>query len=227
MDGVFFCILRIFLSYAAFMKLNIFILLLFIIASPPLTAEIYKGLDDEGGVTYSDKETPRSKKIPTPSPNTVQMPRAAPKQAVGDPDKTAGYSYFRIISPTDNTTIRSGQGTLSVSFAIEPALNTEQGHSISVLLDGRPVITSTTQLTVEMNNIDRGSHSLKARVRDKQGKSIISSNSIRFHLKRLSSQHSEPSGTPPGPAQPDGTRYTPGPSGTYFTPGPAPPPAVP
>lgn len=226
MDGAFFCIFRIFLGYAAFMKLLVYLLLSFTLACP-VTAEIYKSLDDEGGVTYSDKETPRAKKIPTPSPNTIQMPKATPRQTVEQPDKTAGYSHFRITSPTDNTTIRSSLGTLSVSLAIEPALNIEQGHSISILLDGRPVIASTRQLNIELNNIDRGSHSLKARVRDKQGKSIISSNSIRFHLKRLSSQHSEPSGTPPGPGQSDGTSYTPGPSGTYFTPGPVPPPAEP
>lgn len=185
---------------------SIVLLLLFIIS--PVMAEIYKGVDSEGRVVYSDKETPDAKIIPTPSPNTVQMPKALPKQAAEEVSAGVGYTSFSITSPRNNATIRSNEGDLTLKLSLEPALDLEQGHSISVLLDGRPFIKKSTQLDIVLRNIDRGSHSVKARVRDRQGKSLISSNSLRFHMKRLSSQHKEPAGTPAGPSRSDGTSFT-------------------
>jgi len=57
--------------------------------------------------------------------------------------------------------------------------------AITVMLDGRAVgQVKTTSLTI--NNVDRGTHTLGAEVKDAQGSTLISASPITFTLQRTS-----------------------------------------
>lgn len=193
-------------------------------------ADIYKGTDAEGNTIYSDQELPDTQKIPTPSPNTIKMPKPEAKKPVAEKEVTGietKYTLLAITTPANGETLRSNTGDISITLSIDPELNTAQGHRIVVYLDGQPAISTATESGIQLNNVGRGEHNIRAEIRNAKGKPLISSPAITIHMKRLSSQHKKPSGTPPGPLDPEGNPYTPGPQGTHFIPGPTPPTEAP
>jgi hypothetical protein len=124
------------------------------------------------------------------------------------------------LSPGDDETLRITSGNVPVTLSVTPELDIEQGHTISVYLDGAATINKSTQLTVQIPNIDRGSHTLRAEIRDAKNTVLKSSNTVKFHLKRHSILHKNPTGALPGPKRADNTPYTSGPQGVIFKSGP-------
>lgn len=196
-------------------------LLLLLLVSLSLQAEIYRGINAEGNVVFSDKEIPNSEKIPMPTPNITQMPKPVPVEpTTEDSVDSANYRSFKIEQPENNGTIRENNGNVSISLELTPDLNTKAGHTISIVVDGKVVTRATTALTTQLSNINRGSHTIKAHVNDKDNKTIITSNTVEFHMKRFSVQHPQSSGPAIGPVNADGTLIKPGPQNLAFKPGP-------
>ena len=217
---------------------------LLLLVSVSVNAEIYKGVDAEGNVTFSDKETPDAELIPMPSPNTVKMPEALPRARVAEEEKSTTYESFKIVKPKTNATVRDSNGNIDVTMELTPALDTEAGHRIDIYVNGKPVIKGSSALSAQLTNINRGSTGVKAFVKNKKNKTLISSNKVIVHLKRLSELHPKTSGptigpvdvdgnpinpntNKPGPTNPDGSSIKPGPQNPAYTPGPIIPPPAP
>ncbi|MDH3343592.1 MAG: DUF4124 domain-containing protein, partial [Gammaproteobacteria bacterium] len=107
-----------------------FISLILLLVSLSIQAEIYRGVDEEGEVFYSDKELPNSELIPTPTPNAISMPKPEPKKPAAEVKQANQYKSFRIVSPANDATFKDNAGNLTVSLSIEPDLNTEKGDHI-------------------------------------------------------------------------------------------------
>jgi len=156
-------------------------------------AEMYKWVDEEGNVSYSDQPQHKdARKLDNLSDNTipaVKIPsRTQPAPAAADKPETR-YSLLQITSPEDDQAIRSNPGNVSVSLSSQPALNVAQGHSISLLLDNQPVHENITTNQATLQNVDRGTHQLSAIIKNKQGKTLKQSDTITFHLLRHSILH--------------------------------------
>jgi hypothetical protein len=179
----------------------------------PLTAAaaVYKSIDANGVVIYSD--TPRAGAEPVemvplstyqPAPVPASMPPPATPAAAGP-----AYSELRITSPGAEETIVPGQaGEVPVSVALAPPLQAEAGHRVQVLLDGAAVGAPMAELTVTLPNVDRGRHSVSAQVVDAQGRVVASSAGVTFFVQRSSAMF-EPPPPPDGDGDGDDTGGTP------------------
>jgi len=99
--------------------------------------------------------------------------------------ETMAYTSLAITQPAAEETIHDNTGTLTVELALTPALQTEQGHRIKLLLDGTAMpVTGTTNLTLA--GIDRGAHILQAAVEDSSGEILIMSEPVSFYMWRAS-----------------------------------------
>lgn len=158
-------------------------------------AELYKWVDEEGNTHYSDSPTTSKAKPFTPPGITttpaVKVPPQAPKAVVPQP-AAFKYNDIKIVSPGQDATIRSNPGNITIAFESVPALNTDQGHSISVAIDGTPVKDNITTSSVQLNNIDRGTHTVTVTINDETGKPLITSSGITFHMHRVSILHKKP-----------------------------------
>ena len=136
-------------------------------------AALYKGVDADGNVVYSDKPFESAERFTPPPISVVDSPEGrVEEKPVGE--KLAEFKYlgFDIVSPVDKETIRNDPD-IGVSFKITPGLNTEEGHTIWVLLDNKPVVKNAKTLSVKLGRLDRGAHRLQAQIRDKDGKPLV------------------------------------------------------
>ena len=92
-----------------------------------------------------------------------------------------GYKEFKVTSPANDAVIRDNGGNVRVSLSLNPGLRGD--HSIEVMMDGKS-IGSGKGTTVTLTEVDRGTHTVQATVKDADGKEVARSNSVIFHLKR-------------------------------------------
>ena len=140
----------------------------------------------DGRVIYSDKPPPEAtsgEEVTVEPLQTFSAPPARPLESSStkkEPEPQ-GYEEFKVTSPTNDATIRDNGGNVRVSLSLTPGL--QSGHSIEVIMDGKS-IGSGKGTTVTLTEVDRGTHTVQATVKDADGKEVARSNSVIFHLKR-------------------------------------------
>lgn len=150
-------------------------------------AGLYKGLDEEGNVIYSDKPFDNSEKFDPPPLTVVEPTKVAPKEEVVEEEEKPEtvYTTFTISSPQNEETIRN-EPNVVVNMVLDPALAINEGHSIWLLLDGRPLIKKTKSLQLPIGRLNRGTHTLQAQIRNKTDKVIKSTNSVKVYVHQTS-----------------------------------------
>ncbi len=163
------------------------ILLLALASISIANAALYKGVDAEGNVIYSDKPFTDAEKF-TPPPISVMDAQKAKTEKKAEKEKPKDFKYmaFDIISPEEKATIRNTD--VSVSLSLKPELNTEKNHSIWMLVDGKPVVKNTQSFSLQLGRLNRGMHKLQAQVRDEKGKIIVRTRTTVIFVHQTSSQ---------------------------------------
>lgn len=158
-------------------------------------AAIYKTTNAQGNVVFTDvppKDDAKSVEIrqgnsyrPEIATPTAAAPAAEDEEDSAEDTATAGYDKITITSPPHDEALRENTGNISVSVALDPALDTAAGHRLQVLVDGQ-VAGEAPSATVQLQNIDRGTHSLVAQVIDANNSVLASSSAVVVHLQRYS-----------------------------------------
>lgn len=91
----------------------------------------------------------------------------------------------RIVAPEPETTIYDNNGNLAVEVAISQPQNTAAVDQLTLLLDDK-VIAKGRAMSFELNNIDRGSHTLEVQVYAANGKLLATSPQVVFYMWRAS-----------------------------------------
>ena len=126
--------------------------------------KIYKVVDEEGNVTFTDTPPNDADAIVEPhsilGTNTTPAVATAPEDAVKTDQAEAKASYVtRIVSPADESTIPMGPGDFVVEAEVSPGLdNVEQ---LILLLDGEAVGAPQSFPRWQLTNVFRGAHQLQ------------------------------------------------------------------
>jgi len=122
---------------------------------------VYRVVDAQGNITYTDApeagkrkeeiEVPRINLQPalTPTPNPTPAPADAIKYQA------------KILSPANDSTIPPGQLSVAVAVELKPAL--QQGHRVRVMLDGKAQGKPSTRTAFQLSKLVRGTHQLLRR----------------------------------------------------------------
>ena len=165
------------------------LLVLALIGSFSVNAALYKGLDSEGNVVYSDTPFEDAEKFAPPPISVMDRSKVRGGDKTADEGaeekKPAVFKYtdFDIVSPENNATIRNEP---AVAVTLQPALNTEENHSIWFLLDGKAVIKNSPSMTLQLGRLERGAHKLQAQVRNKEGKIIVRTRTAIVYIHHTS-----------------------------------------
>lgn len=153
--------------------------------------EVYRWVDEDGLVHYSDQPHPGAEKlrIETAPAAGTRVPanaagslRGGEREGEQQSDRPAGYQSLTVSQPTAEETLWNIGATLSVTLDLQPALR--PGHRVRVYFDGEVREVSGTRFTLE--EVYRGVHNIQAEVVDANGNVMIRSEPNRFYVQQTS-----------------------------------------
>jgi hypothetical protein len=162
--------------------------------------DVYRWVAPDGSVHYSDNPQAGADRITLP-----EWPQPRPWQLVlPPPPRASGRSVFNvydkltIIKPKSQENVHDNQGNVEVILTLEPNLNTALDHKIQVFLDGQVHGEPADSLEQSLKGVERGKHTVTARVINERGRVLIESRPVSFYLKHASPLFHQPRpGTPP------------------------------
>ncbi len=169
------------------MRPILFILFISLSLSLFAASKIYKKVNPDGSVEYSDVPlVPGAKPIKLkPLPTVKLTPVAVPTHpSASAPVKPFRYESIRILSPQADEAIRSNNGNLSIKGELTPSLQSNLKHHLQWRMDGK-ILPGANSLNLNLKNLDRGTHKLQLRVLNANGKIMIRTPTISFHILRV------------------------------------------
>lgn len=161
-----------------------------------LSAAVYKSVDAEGNVFYTDEPVGNGKPIDLPPLSTIPPPKYTLSQPSAESgDSGTGYT-ISIIAPAQDEFLRDNTGAVPVSAGLEPALNVAAGHRLQYYLDGQKRAEPTESSQIVFANVDRGSHNVAVAVVDSEGEEVTRSSPVQFQLQRQSIKFPRGPGAP-------------------------------
>ena len=174
------------------------LLFLLLLLAPMLAqaGDVYIYRDDRGQPHYTDKPPPGAQKAKLPELQTYSSnPSAKPDPLSPSPGSYGSsgmpilppeaaalgfYSALQVTTPTQNETLHSFSAQAAAS--VQPALQSAQGHHVVFYLDGmaRPAPPGATSLQLE--DMDRGTHNLSAAILGGDGQVLLQSDNVSFNV---------------------------------------------
>ena len=168
--------------------MRVFLLFTLLIIPLPAITDTYRSVDADGRTTFSDQQkTPDAEKINVGKPHKIQSidTGSLNPSKPGPKPKANRYTNLKIVSPSDGQVHRDNAGNITVSAQVTPGL---RGSDKFVLyLDGNKVQSGSSP-QFNLQNIDRGTHSVSIAIVDASGKSLLSSAAISFSLLRATAK---------------------------------------
>ncbi|WP_246837614.1 DUF4124 domain-containing protein [Salinicola sp. MH3R3-1] len=158
------------------------------IVSSAQAASVYRHVDADGNVVYSDE--PRAghrvdlKPIAVVDPDTPEI-RTRSDQPTPASASAVDYERFTISSPHDEQTLPTGQaGNVQVQLAIEPAL--QRGDRVQLRVDGEVRQSPMHTNVFALSQLERGEHRLQAELVDAQGRVRLATPAVTLYVQRAS-----------------------------------------
>jgi len=170
----------------------ILIAFLLAVTVTPLTAQVYKVVDKDGNVTFTDQPpTDGSKPIKLAPISVIEAPtyEKAP-EPTGEEGAEEGpslsemrriYRDFAIISPEQDDSMLRSDGPIPVAWNVGAAL--QPGMQVTLFLDGKIHMT-TIQPMIPLSGLERGEHTVKAELRDSKNRIIATAGTITFFIRQ-------------------------------------------
>jgi hypothetical protein len=159
--------------------------------------EVYKTTDEAGNVIYSDKPSPDAETITIQEAQTVPADKASPFEYKPPPPGQA-YTKLEIASPANDEAIRpeDENSVVQVTARVTPQFRGQDAYVFT--LDGKEHKTGKSA-SISLTGLDRGTHQVSVKIVDPEGKTMISSDPISFHILKTSVQPKQPAPKPKPP----------------------------
>ncbi len=145
------------------------------------SADIYRSIDADGNIVFSDEQTEDAEKIEIQPIQIIKPPPVAPFVYTPPAETIEPYRSIEITNPQHDAAIRDNIGNVSISVSVDPGLIS--GHQFVLYMDGKQ-ISSGASTSFNLSNQDRGTHSVRVSVKDAEDRIVISTKTISFHMLR-------------------------------------------
>ena len=156
-------------------------------------AELFKWKDADGNLIFSDQPPPSKDKaeseveqvelpqiITVPAPKTSSVTSTSASKGSISPVR---YKELTIVEPVHDTAVRENSGNVKITVRVLPENFAETGAILAIYMDGNEV-SKGPQTSVQLMNIDRGTHTLKAELLNSAGHVVKATRPTVFHLQR-------------------------------------------
>lgn len=155
----------------------------------PVAAQVYRWVDENGKVHYSDTpppsedaskaELPDLPVVQSPPAPTIIMPNKPQPQPAGPV-----YPALKVVSPAPEETVWANDGLLKITVIADPPL--QQQHAFVYRLDGEIRQGPTAQYSVTLTEVFRGEHTVTVDVVNAAGDVIQSSAPVIVYVRHHS-----------------------------------------
>ncbi|MGH1372229.1 MAG: DUF4124 domain-containing protein [Cellvibrionaceae bacterium] len=147
-------------------------------------AEVYKSIDEDGKVIYTDnpRGAQAAEKVDLPSINRQPAIHVPPVEKTEKPDIIR--HSIAIVAPADGSQIPTGQANVQVLASVQPFFDAR--HRIRFIHNGKTAEKPSKSPRILLSSIHRGEHQVSAQIINKNGKVIASSKSVTFYVQRHS-----------------------------------------
>lgn len=174
------------------MKLYLVIVstLLYLLTSLAIAeSKIYRWIDEDGKIHFSDTAVPGTEEFDMKEINLVpvnaQQNNAFEDKLSFDDEKKEIIDYqATITSPENDKPLRSNEGTINIHVAVEP--EKENTHTLQLYLDGKKLGSPQISPAIRAQNIDRGTHQVQVELLDENGNGLAKTQVVTVHLQRAS-----------------------------------------
>ena len=165
--------------------MRIFLLIIGISIALSAQAEaVYKSVDEDGNVIYTDAPTADAEKIQL---KNVQPIETAPVETTeSSPDQEPQektYTKLEITSPKEGDSIYDNSGIINISLKVVPALRAREGDKLILHMDGQQ-IDESKRSQFNLNGIETGRHRFVAVIINKDEKELKRSTPVTLTLYR-------------------------------------------
>jgi len=173
------------------MKNNLYIsaLLLILLGSGPLLADVFKYVDENGNIVFTDSPPPEqeTEEVDLPQLQTSERynpPISVPRRSNQKKSKSNSADQYEVsLNVANGEAIRANSGILAVSASVDPQPNFPV--STNYYLDGNLVATAPG-LSSSIEGVDRGDHNIRIEVVDSASGAAIGSASSQITVLRAS-----------------------------------------
>lgn len=146
--------------------------------------QVYKIVDENGKVTYTDDPGDKpAEKVDIPKANVVPPVTPRPRSQRPPENSNVPSQYeVKIVAPAHEAQLNPGDRDVTIGVATEPSLHPK--HHIQISDNGQINRANGSSLTI--TNIIRGAHTISAQVINEKGQVIGTSNSITIYVHRPS-----------------------------------------
>ena len=182
---------------------NTFILtlitLLLAFTASPLMAEVYKTVDKDGNVTYTDKPpSDGSGPMELPGLSVIEKPeyqktaRESEAEAIANGTQTVpaekslrqlqnDFKDFAIVSPQQEESVWRPDGPVTIAWSTGSQVL--EGMKVTVTLDGKRLATTTDRMVL-VPNMERGEHTVTAELTDARNRRVASAEPVTFFIRQ-------------------------------------------
>jgi hypothetical protein len=152
------------------------------------TTTVYKWVDAQGVVHYSDQPHPNAQKLEVrgaqtfsalPAPTTSAMPaQEQTTQSSAEP-----YQGCAITEPTDQQSLMN---VFQATAVVQASPQLRPGDEVRLFVDGKQIAGSGTSFTFP---VFRGQHSVQAMIQDSTGQIVCETSTVTFFVHQPSVQN--------------------------------------
>ncbi len=150
-------------------------------------ATVYRWVDEQGVVHYSDQPHPNAEKLHVNAAQTYKPTAADSAPASGGQSSSAAPAPYRgcaIVQPQDDQAF-ANVDSLTVVVQTDPQLH--QGDKVYVTVDGQALNGGApTGPQFVLSPVDRGTHTAQAQVKDAGGAVQCQTPPVTFHVQQNS-----------------------------------------
>ncbi|AOE49049.1 DUF4124 domain-containing protein [Kangiella sediminilitoris] len=150
---------------------------------------LYKKVDKDGKVTFTDKPIPGSQEVKINTGiNVVETPKVKPQEKK-QPEEPAPeepvYSVFSIDSPKQGDEVINADGNVTLIIGITPRLKPE--HQLQLRLNGKNHGSPQNSPYFNVRQLDAGRHKAEVVVIDKEsGQQLQTTSAVSFSFTKPS-----------------------------------------
>ncbi|MFT6978067.1 MAG: hypothetical protein ACJAZA_001786 [Shewanella psychromarinicola] len=165
--------------------MRLIILIGLLLLSAQSLATVYRWVDENGKVHYSDEPKNNAEAIDLNENTQNNITINIPKKLNVTPTTETQINYtISITSPQQEATVRDNNGNFTVSASVAPEL--PRGVLLTLLIDGVIIAQPQVSPVFQLTGINRGEHSLVVNAVTQSGKVLASSSPRKIFLHQAS-----------------------------------------